>query len=195
MAREKRSERAFINAEGKEVERMEQATGARYTLGSGTSENFAAVRSFDIQLGEAGSPATMYAVFGFHTKIGNVANTVLNDKDEPGTVEDAAASIEEFMASVGGGVWREAGEGGVRGPKYDNAILAEALVRVLGSAAKGDVGHYQARLDDPKGEVDSANKGYRAKVVAQDAVKAAYWQVAAEKGINKPATASPETLA
>lgn len=173
------SQRDFIDADGNEVERMELATGARYTL-------VEVGKSFDLQLGKAGDPATMFAIFGFHTKIGNVANTVLNDKDAPGTADDAASDIADFIEQATGGVWREAGEGGGRGPKYDNAILAAALVAVLGDKAKGDAGHYQARLDDPKGEVDSANKGYRAKVVAQDAVKARYWELAKAQGIAKP---------
>lgn len=187
MARQKVSERDFIDAAGQSVERIEQATGARYTL-------VQAGRSFDIQLGAAGQPATMFAIFGFWTKIGNVANTVLNDKDAPGSQDDAAAEIEAFIASVEKGTWREAGEGGGRGAKYDNAILAEALVSVLGDKAKGDATAYFARLEDAKGEADPANKGYRAKVVANDAVKAAYWKLAAEKGITKP-EAAMDTLA
>jgi hypothetical protein len=181
------SQRDFINANGEVVDRMEEATGARYTL-------VQAGKSFDLQFGEAGKPETMFAIFGFHTKVGNVANTVLNDSDSPGTPDDAAGAIGEWLESVNGGTWREAGEGTTRGPKYDNGILAEALVAVLGDKAKGDAGHYQARLDDNKGEVDPANKGYRNKVVAQEAVKTKYWGLAAAKGITKP-TASIDTIA
>lgn len=181
------SQRDFIDKDGNVVDRISEATGARYTL-------VGANKSFDLQFGPAGEPATMFAIFGFHTKVGNVANTVLNDSDSPGTADDAATSITEWLEGVAQGTWREASEGGGRGPKYDNGILAEALVAVLGDKAKGDAGHYQARLDDPKGEVDSANKGYRAKVVAQEAVKAKYWELSAARGIAKP-TAAIDTIA
>lgn len=179
MARQKVSERTFVDADGVEVERMEQATGARYTLaGIG--------KSFDKQFGEPATESTMYAIFGFWTKIGNVANTVLNDKDEPGTQEDAAEAIEEFVAQTANGVWREVGEGAGRGPKYDNEVLALALHATLGEAAKGDPAHYMKRL--------SADKGYRAKVVSRDDVKAAYWAEQQRRGVAKP-VASVEALA
>lgn len=187
MARQKVSERTFIDAAGAEVERMEQATGARYTL-------VQAGKSFDAQMGDAGKLPTMFAIFGFWTKVGNVANTVLNDKDAPGTAVEAATEIEDFLASVETGTWREAGEG-PRGPKYDNNVLATVLVAALGSAAKGDVAYYEARLGDNKGEADPANKGYRSKVVARDDIKAAYWQEMAARGIAKPAAPAAETLA
>lgn len=188
MARQKVSERTFIDAQGNEVDRMEQATGARYTL-------VTAGKSFDLQIGEAGKSGTMFGVFGFWTKIGNVANTILNDKDDPGTADDAAAEIGDFLAGVETGTWREAGEGVGRGPKYDNAVLAAVLLAALGSAAKGDAAYYEARLADNKGEADSANKGYRSKVIARDDIKAAYWVEMAKRGQAKPAAAPADTLA
>lgn len=182
------SQRDFITATGDVVDRMEQAEGARYTLvGAG--------RSYDYVVGKNTTADKFWAVFGYLTKVGNVANTVLNDKDDPGSFEDAATAIEAFLEQVEGGVWREAGEGAGRGPKYDNGILAEALVALLGQSAKGDAGYYQAKLDDPKGEIDSANKGYRNKVVARDDVKARYWQIASERGMAKPEAAPAESLA
>lgn len=193
MATRKRvSERTFIDASGNEVDRMEQATGARYSLVHSTGQDadgepiYTPLKQFDVQLGPAAAEATMYGVFGFWTKIGNVANTVLNDKDAPGSIEDAAAEIDDFMASVAGGVWREAGEAGARAPKYDTAILAEVLIKLLGDKAKGDIAYYKAKLNDSKGEADPANKGYRAKVVSRDDIKAAYWRLAKERGITKP---------
>ena len=188
MARQRVSERTFIDAAGVEVERMEQATGARYTL-------VTAGKSFDLQIGEAGKPGTMFGVFGFWTKIGNVANTVLNDKDDPGTADDAAAEIGDFLAGVETGTWREAGEGVGRGPKYDNAVLAVVLLAALGAAAKGDAAYYEARLADNKGEADANNKGYRSKVIARDDIKAAYWVEMAKRGQAKPAPAAADTLA
>ena len=93
--RNKVSDRTFIDAQGNEVDRMEEATGARYTLtGIG--------KSFDVQMGEAGQLPTMFAIFGFWTKVGNVANTTLNDKDDPGTPEDAASRYPGVPGRRGG---------------------------------------------------------------------------------------------
>lgn len=188
MARQKVSDRTFIDAAGNEVEKMELASGARYTL-------VQAGKSFDLQIGDAGKAGTMFGIFGFWTKIGNVANTVLNDKDEPGTQDDAANEIADFLAGVETGTWREAGEGVGRGPKYDNAVLGAVLVAALGAAAKGDAAYYAARLDDNKGEKDAANKGYRSKVIARDDIKAAYWVEMEKQGKTKPAAPAADTLA
>lgn len=183
------SERAFIDAKGNEVDRMEQSAGARYTL-------VEAGKSFDWIFGANPEADKFFCNFGFQTKVGNVANTVLNDKDSPGTSQEAADEIDSFLEQVIGGIWREAGEGGGRTPKYDNAILAEALVALLGDKAHaGGADHYRARLDDPKGEVDSANKGYRAKVVARDDIKAEYKRIAKERGIAVGDTSAVDTLA
>src|SRR5207244_3554658 len=116
-------------------------TGARFTL-EGTG------KSYDLQIGPAGAAATMFAVFGFWTKLGNVLNTVLNDKDSPGTPDEAAQEIDDFLAGATTGTWREAGEGVGRGPKYDNDILGSVLVTMLGAAAKGDAAYYAARMAD-----------------------------------------------
>ena len=167
--RNKVSDRTFIDAQGNEVDRMEEATGARYTLvGLG--------KSFDVQLGEAGQLPTMFAIFGFWTKIGNVANTTLNDKDDPGTPEDAAADIQEFLDGVAAGTWREAGTGAGRGPKYDNAVIAHVLHEQLAAVGKaqGEADHYQGRLE--------SDKGYRAKVLANPAIKTGYFAELAKRG-------------
>ncbi len=188
MARQKVSERTFVDANGVEVDRMEQATGARYTLvGIG--------KSFDLQIGVAGAAGTMFGVFGFWTKIGNVANTVLNDKDSPGTPDEAATEIEDFLAGIETGTWREAGVGIGRGPKYDNAVLAAVLVAALGTQAKGDAAYYEARLADNKGEKDPANKGYRSKVIAQDDFKAAYRVEMQKRGMTMPTAVPTATFA
>lgn len=172
--RRKVSERLFIGQDGKEVESIDVATGARYRLVAGGVN-----REFDVQLGDAGKPATMLAIFGAHTKFGNVVNTILNDAKEPGSPEDAGAELEAFIDGLNDGKWREPSEGGARAAKYDNAILAFVLHAILGAAAKGDVAHYQQRLEE--------DKSYRAKVVARDDIKAAYWQEMAKRGVEKPA--------
>lgn len=138
------SKRDFIDEDGNVVDKMEQATGARYTLlGEGG-------RAFDYQFGEAGALETMFGIFGFHTKVGNVANTVLNDKDDPGTPADAAAAIEDFIESVKSGTWAER-TGGV-GIVIDKDALAAAIVEV--GVAKGKAPDYatiRQRLEEDKG--------------------------------------------
>ena len=191
MARQKVSHRDFIGPDGKPVDKIELATGARYALVKQTGEKdgkpvYEAEHEFDVQLGEAGKPATMYAIFGAWTKLGNVANSILNDDKEPGTVDEAADEIASFIKSVEAGTWRAEGEGGPRGPKYDNDVLGIALHSVLGAAAKGDAASYTARL--------AADKGYRAKVVARDDIKTAYWAEMAKRGTAKPQT-SADSLA
>lgn len=181
MAKAKRSDRAFINASGEEVDKISEATGARYTLLGVAGGN----KDFDFQCGEAGKPVTMLAIFGFHTKIGNVANTVINSEKEPGTADDAAQEIADWLDGLDEGQWREAGAG-PRGPKYENPALAHVLHTLLSGKgeAKGDEAHYLERLE--------TDKGYRAKVVANDDVKRAYreYMVAQGKAVQAPSTSS-----
>ena len=123
------SERFYIDATGAVVDKIESATGGRYQLLDPASPI-----DFDEQFGAAGSFATMNAVFGFFTKVGNVANTVLNDKDEPGTFADAAQAIREFIAAAKGGTWAER-TGGVA-VRIDKDKLAGAIVSVAQDAGK-----------------------------------------------------------
>lgn len=127
------SKRDFIDVNGATVDKIEEATGARYTLLRGNEDG--TDRNFDVQVGEAGKLASMAAIFGLHTKIGNVANTVLNDATEPGTPVDAAAAVAEWLAQVDGGVWAERA-GGIGGQRIDKDALAGAIVAVLIAAGK-----------------------------------------------------------
>lgn len=124
------SKRSFLLANGSEADRIEEATGARYTLLAPSGN-----KDYDQQFGDAGKFATMCAIFGFHTKVGNVANTVLNDKDEPGTPDEAGKAIEEFIATAQAGTWAERSEGGV-GARIDKNALAGAIVEVATAAGK-----------------------------------------------------------
>lgn len=178
--RAKASERLFIDADGNEVDKIELATGARYVIPANG-------RSFDVQIGEAGKPATMLGIFGALTKFGNVANTIRNDKTDPGSPDDEADAIADFMESIASGQWREPSEGG-RGPKYDDAVLADVLVQLAEKDGKPgrDPATYLARLQ--------SDKKFRAQilagVVAGVSVKDAYAKLALERGIAKPATKS-----
>jgi hypothetical protein len=177
MARARVSERTLLTADGSEAERMNDAQGAAYKLVANGKE-------FVYQYGENAHADRMFGIFGFVTKIGNEANTVLNNDKEPGDADDAAAEITDFLAGVANGIWREVGEGVARGPKYDKAVLAESLHKVLGAKATGDVASYVARLDD---------KSYYAKVRANIEVMAAYTAAMAERG--KAAGSNADSLA
>lgn len=128
------SKRLYIAADGSEVDHIEEASGARYVL-----LNPAGNVTFDEQLGTAGQLATMCAIMGFVTKVGNVANTVLNDKDEPGDFDDASAAIKAFIDSAKATppVWAERSTG-VPGAKVDRDALAGAIVEVATAAGKCD---------------------------------------------------------
>lgn len=123
------SKRDYLDADGEPCDKIEEASGARYTLlGDGGA-------SFDEQFGEPGAFTTMCGIFGFHTKIGNVANTVLNDKSDPGTPADAAEAISAFIESAKTDkVWAER-TGGV-GIQINKEALAGAVVDVAGKAGK-----------------------------------------------------------
>jgi len=131
--RKKVSERDYIDVNGKPVAKMEDATGSRYSLGTMQGDKFVVAKSWDLQFGESGRDTTMYGILGFHTKLGNVANTVLNDKDAPGTVDDAVVAINEFTAGTANGDWATAG-GGIGAPKYDPAIVAQAIANAKGES-------------------------------------------------------------
>lgn len=125
------SKRDFL-LNGAVVDKIEEANAARYSLlvAGGTP------LAFDSEiLGEPGKFATMCAIFGYHTKIGNVANTVLNDKEEPGSVQDAGAEITAFITQATGGLWAERTTG-VAGARIDKDALAASIIAVAVGAGK-----------------------------------------------------------
>lgn len=132
------SKRDFVGGED-----MESAKGGSYQLlGEGG-------KTFTYNHGENANADRMFAIFGFHTKVGNVANTVLNDKDNPGSPADAGEAIAEFLSAVADGTWAER-SGGV-GVKIDKDALAGAYVDYC--AANGQAKDYatvrQALEDKP----------------------------------------------
>lgn len=139
------SKRAYLLANGQEADTIESAAGARYTLLAPSGN-----KDFDSQFGEPGQFSTMCAIFGFHTKVGNVANTVLNDKDEPGSPDDAAAAINEFIAAAKAGTWAERATG--VGARIDKDALAGSIVTVAERAGKkADYQKIRDRLEsDPQ---------------------------------------------
>lgn len=181
--KQKVSNRDFINASGEIVDQIEKATGARYTIvkANGTDDKgkpiYMNIQKFDWQAGEAGNPTTMAAIFGFHTKVGNVVNTVLNDKDAPGTADDAAAAAGEWIAELQKGVWAERA-GGAGGLRYDPEVLAMAIASVTGKPADGFLSKMGWKVDPKTGaQVDADTKGalsYGAFAMRNAKVKAAY---------------------
>lgn len=127
------SKRYFLDAAGsigtdKEPVRIEDAKGARYMLLDPAGNH-----NIDYNFGVNADEDRMFALFGFHTKIGNVANTVLNDKDDPGTPADAKGAIDEFRIGLQGGTWAERAAGGP-GARIDKDALAGAIVEVAAAA-------------------------------------------------------------
>ncbi len=127
--------------------------------------------------------------FGFVTKVGNVANSVLNG-DDPGSVDDAATDITEFLASIAKGVWREPGEGRARGPKYDKDLLASVLFE--GRAAEKRVGKF-ADLATVREALE--DKSFYAKVRANAGAMAGYYAELAKRGGEAAPQASVDDLA
>lgn len=126
--KKKVSERFYIGPDNVKVDKIEEASGARYVLLDPQGAH-----TFDMQLGEAGKISTMLAVMGFHTKIGNVANSIINDKDAPGTASEAAAAVKDFLDGLEKGTWAERTGGVVR---WDNEKLADAFIEWLTNEGK-----------------------------------------------------------
>jgi hypothetical protein len=163
--RGKVAERDWINAAGDAVKNEAEATGGRYTF-------VRTGQSIERQFGDAGQPATMCAIMGWHTKVGNIVNSIINAADYDG-VSDPMPDVAEWDAGLENGVWREVGESAARGPKYDKDVLAGALLDVLGEKAAGDFAHYRERLEDKK---------YYAAVRGQPTVMVRYMQRMADRG-------------
>lgn len=171
----KRSDRYYIDTNSDEVDRMELATGAGYSL---VTANGTEIQAFERQFGKPADSTTMHACLGWWTKLGNVANTVLNDKSDPanpGTLEEAAVAIATHVEQTENGIWVEKTEGIPRGPKFDKDILAGAMLSVLTAEGKatGDLASYRLRLDD---------KSYAAKVRSKTKIMAQYYADLAAKG-------------
>lgn len=139
-----KTERIYLGVDGQPVDRIEDAVGARIVF---AGQNFDRLYSGAVP----GAVITMDAVFGFLTKAGNILNTALNTRGE--TEAEAAESLRAWIQLSEAGQWRErSAEGAARRGKrkYDVDVLAAVLVDLLGSAAKGDVAAYAAKLREDK---------------------------------------------
>ncbi len=146
----------LISAAGGEHTSIDQAIGIRYT-DRATNQTF----EYLIPDAKAGSPLTMLALFGAKTKATNETSRVRNGKN--GGVSNPAEELEaldEVFESITNGVWREKAEGG-GGSRTDKALLADVLIELLGSGAKGDRDHYVQRFE--------SDVAYMRKVLKSDA--------------------------
>lgn len=126
------SKRTYIGGE-----RIDDATGAIYTLLDPAGNH-----DFEYEFGKNENADRMFALFGFHTKIGNVANTVLNDKDEPGTPSQAADDVRAFIELTQSGKWAE--RVSAPGTRVNKEVLATCYVEW--AATKGETKDYATVL-------------------------------------------------
>lgn len=193
--KQKVSEREFIDAGGNVVDDMASAAGAKYSIvrpNAGDPKKFDVLHTFDLLCGEPGKDVTMFAIMGFHTKIGNVVNSVINNDKAPGSLDDAATAVAEFLNGTKEGHWREPGTG-IGVSRYDAEKMLAALVEATGK----DASYFQPKLQwrvNGKGEQQQPGtdgkypKGtltYLAFAHAKPAVAAVYQRLVAE---SKPAT-------
>jgi hypothetical protein len=133
----------LLAADGSVTKRMEEAVGIRYTLRDLPDSPF----TFNIPGAQAGSAATMLAIFGAKTKATNEASRIRNAATNPGGADEQLSAVDEVFEQLEKGVWREKAEG-TGGSRIDRAKLAQALVNVLGEKARKTVGEYQAQLEE-----------------------------------------------
>jgi hypothetical protein len=153
MAKEARSKREWLNAQGEKVTQPEEATQARYRLLGGREEG----HTIDLSP-VANQPLFKFAAgFGFFTKAGNVANTVLNS--DGGSVEEADQAIADWFADWQNGTYVERAAGGV-GARVNRDALAQAMFDAMTAAKRttfkdgspADYDSIRARLEeDEKG--------------------------------------------
>lgn len=135
------------------------AEGARYTLVKATGVDakgapiFSDVQSFEYRPSATTPMGRAFELFGFLTKVGNEANSVLNDKDNPGTIDDAAAAIAAWLSRDKWASERESG------PRFDKDKLALAIAQAKGET---DPAPYLAKMDTsvtPKGAKKEVSYG------------------------------------
>lgn len=123
------------------VESEELATGISYKLLSSGK-----VLKYQIPGATAGTPLTMYAVFGVKTLATNEASQARQKDDN----SDQIAAIEDRFLLVESGKWVDR-TGGV-GAKVDLDALAKAIVEVGASKGKtAALDAVRAKLEDDKG--------------------------------------------
>lgn len=144
------NQRDWIDENGNATNKESEASGFRFTLRS-TGE------AIEHQFGEAGSPRTMFAIFGALTKLGNEINTV-KAKGEPVSIEPARAFFDHLMRTYeenGVGEWGVPGQGG--GPRINFERLRAALT-ARGEEIGQPVDKSMARLQPGSEDVEFAKQ-------------------------------------
>lgn len=167
------AEHGYVDADGNEVDTIDQATGISYThVRDGWDF------TWQVPSATPGDPTTLIAIFGAKT----LATNTTSSARQRG--EDEHQALVDRFDNVDKGVWRERAEGATRGPKYDKDVLAQVLIAQFaadGQQAKGDVAHYRQRLND---------RSYYAQVRANVKVMAAYMAEMAKRGAATAGTGS-----
>jgi len=129
------AKRLWIDANGNEVETVEDATGVSYEFIGRTKNNVtvpADGKSFSIQFRDM-SPKMkdMLAGFGAHTLMGNITNTWLGEKGEKSP--RACDAVSDRFDLLQSGTWVDRTREGF---KIDIPTLAQAWINVVIAAGK-----------------------------------------------------------
>jgi len=145
--RAKRAEHDYLDASGAVVDEQEAATGCRYKdVATGK------VADFQVLGVKAGSVAAMLAAFGLKTLMTNTASGNRNTPTGESTGIDDVTAIVNRLGELKDGQWAAPSEGGVRGPKYDNAVLATIFAEFMEKKGKTvDVAKVEEKLTDDSG--------------------------------------------
>ena len=177
------SKRDWLNAARERIPTgSADVAGIRYTY-------LANSKSVEFMFADSQQLTYQFAAMGGVTKLGNVVNSIVNADDYDSS--DPMETVAEWLADAIAGEWREPGDGTPRGPKYDNAVLADVLAEM--AAAKGKnvpAADYLARLVGDAGNKESlsAARKYRGIVIGLEEVKTAYKLEAEKRGIAKAPT-------
>jgi len=170
--REKKAEHFYIDASGNTIKGIANAAGVGYR-DVATKE----VTTYLIPGAVPGTVQSMLAAFGAKTLNTNSASTGRQARaaDNGAGPSDVAAIVARY-AELKDGQWAIPSEGGVRGPRIDNAILAAVLAEMI----EERTGKVQ---DEAKiaAKLESDDK-YRRSAWANPHVKVAYAEAAGTGG-------------
>lgn len=165
----------YIDANGAVQERIEDATGIKYT-DKATGKSFV----YQIPDAVAGEVSTMLAIFGAKTKATNSASAARQARDRDATfTQDDIDYVSSVFADIQTGQWEKPGEGSKREPKYDLDILTGVICDVIKAATGKEQDPVKLR---EKLETDLK---YRRGAVARQDVQDAYRKAAGRE--DKPA--------
>ena len=138
---ERKAKHELLDASGAVTTDITTAVGIRYTDLTDSARPF----EYMIPDAQAGSPITMLALFGAKTKATNETSKVRQSGKTD--AESQLEALDEVFESITKGVWREKAEGG-GGTRTNKELLAQVVLEMLGTAAKGDAAFYVQRFTD-----------------------------------------------